>query len=192
MNHQSKTNEILERALKWVGIDHSYSRRQFLKLGGITLIGVSALGARTQKKMPLIIMDKAEELVIADPTKCLGCGRCELARTEFHDGKAKPSIARVKVARNLNFGPECIGCKMCLRACPWEMISFDLDTNKATKCFLCNGKPKCVEACPAGALSYVAWFDLSDKVLPRAVPASVIPPKKGATCTECHKKWKGG
>jgi ferredoxin len=68
------------------------------------------------------------------------------------------------------------------------MISFDLDTNKATKCFLCNGKPKCVEACPAGALSYVAWFDLTDKVPPRVVPSAVIPPKKAATCIECHKK----
>jgi Fe-S-cluster-containing dehydrogenase component len=243
MNRQSKKDEILERALKWVGLDHPYSRRQFLKLSGVTIIGVSALGAKTQKKMPLIIMDKAEGVVISDPTKCVACRRCELACTEFNDGKAKPSIARVKVARNLNFGPKgifaekhgqgnwgnglviqdlckqcphpvpcanacpndaivvqpptnarvvdpkkCIGCRMCQRACPWEMISFDSDTNKATKCFLCNGKPKCVEACPAGALSYVAWFDLTDKVPPRVVPSAVIPPKKAAACIECHKK----
>ena len=59
---------------------------------------------------------------------------------------------------------KCIGCKMCQRACPWEMMSFDSDTKKATKCFLCDGKPKCVEACPAEALIYVAWRDLTDKI----------------------------
>ena len=31
-----------------------------------------------------------------------------------------------------------------LKACPWEMISFDPDARKATKRRLCNGKPKCV------------------------------------------------
>ena len=50
------------------------------------------------------------------------------------------------------------------------MMSFDADTNKATKCFLCDGKPKCVEACPAEALSYVAWRDLTGKVPPRIIP----------------------
>ena len=62
---------------------------------------------------------------------------------------------------------KCTGCKICLKACPWEMISFDPDTRKATKCHLCSGKPKCVEACPAEALSYVPWRDLTGKVPPR-------------------------
>jgi len=83
---------------------------------------------------------------------------------------------------------KCVGCKMCQRACPWEMMSFNPDTNKATKCFLCDGKPKCVEACPAGALNYVAWRDLTDNVPPRVVPTSVIPYQKAATCDGCHKK----
>ena len=38
--------------------------------------------------------------------KCVGCGRCELACTEFNDGKAAPTLSRIKVDRNLNFGPE--------------------------------------------------------------------------------------
>jgi Fe-S-cluster-containing dehydrogenase component len=67
------------------------------------------------------------------------------------------------------------------------MISFDEETQKASKCFLCNGKPKCVEACPAGALRYIPWTDLSDRVPLRRVPAAIIPPEKSALCIDCHK-----
>jgi len=245
MNEYEEKHGNFERTLASLTTDRELSRRQFIKLSGISVIGISALGpllARADTK-PLIIMEKAEGIVIADPTACVGCRRCELACTEFNDGKAQPSIARIKVGRNLNFGPKsvyagqrgqgnwgnglavqdlckqcphpvpcanacpndaivvkpplnarvvdpdkCIGCKMCQRACPWEMLSFDSDTNKATKCFLCDGKPKCVEACPASALRYAAWSDFTDRVPPRAVPTAVIPPAKAAACTECHKK----
>jgi Fe-S-cluster-containing dehydrogenase component len=246
MSRENEKPELLENALHAVGLDHPFSRRGFLKIGGITVVGLSALaglGAKSGKKMPLIIMDQAEGIVIADPTRCVGCRRCELACTEFNDGKASPTLSRIKVSRNLNFGvkgisggqrgqgnwggglviqdlckqcphpvpcanacpndaivvkpptnarvvdpKKCIGCKMCQKACPWEMMSFDSDTNKATKCFLCNGKPKCVEACPAEALSYVAWRDLTDKIPPRVAPTAMVAPEKAAACNDCHKK----
>ena len=219
------------------------TRRQTLKWGGISIIGITALGpvfAHGSVK-PLIIMENAQGLVVADPRKCVGCGRCELACTEFNDGKAAPALSRIKVDRNLTFGPEgvwawreghgnwgdglvvqdlclqcphpvpcadicpenaivvapagkarmvdlekCTGCRICLRACPWEMISFDPDSRKATKCHLCNGKPKCVEACPAEALSYVSWRDLTGKVAPRVASAARIPADRSAACQECH------
>jgi Fe-S-cluster-containing dehydrogenase component len=222
------------------------SRRQFLKLGGVSIIGVSALGSFLSKgetTPPLIILEQAKGIIIADPTLCVACQRCELACTEFNDGKAAPAMARVKVNRNLNFGPKgayagqygqgtwgnglvtpnfclqcahpvpcadvcpnnaivakppiharvvdaekCIGCRMCQRSCPWEMMSFDAEAGKATKCFLCDGKPKCVAACPAEALSYHSWRDLTDKVPIRVAPPSVIPPEKTTTCRECHQK----
>ena len=81
---------------------------------------------------------------------------------------------------------KCTGCKICLKACPWEMISFDPDTRKATKCHLCNGKPKCVEACPAESLSYVPWRDLTHKIPPRVATTAGIPPDRLAACQECH------
>ena len=51
-------------------------------------------------------MEKAHGIVIADPATCVGCGRCELACTEFNDGRAAPTLSRIKVDRNANFGPD--------------------------------------------------------------------------------------
>jgi Fe-S-cluster-containing dehydrogenase component len=224
-------------------VNYIFSRREFLLISGVMVVAVSAPQTWGAKEAPLIIMDKAKGLIIGDPTKCVGCRRCELACSEFNDGKASPSIARIKISRNLNFGPnglysgqpgqgtwgnglviqdvckqcahpvpcanacpndaivvspptnarvvdhdKCIGCKMCQRACPWEMMSFDSDTNKATKCFLCDGNPKCVEACPAEALRYVTWRDLTDNAPPRVAPTAVVSPDKAQTCNDCHMK----
>ncbi len=93
------------------GSERLFSRRQVLKLGGISIIGASALApllaqSATTDTQPLIVMEQAKGIVIADPTVCVGCGRCELACTEFYDGKAAPSISRIKVERNINFGPD--------------------------------------------------------------------------------------
>jgi Fe-S-cluster-containing hydrogenase component 2 len=91
---------------------------------------------------------------------------------------------------------KCTGCKTCQRACPWDMMSFDEDRNKATKCFLCNGSPKCVKACPLGALHYIPWRDLTKEIpirqpgLPLAPTKFTVDPKdkdaKSTGCVECH------
>lgn len=47
-------------------------------------------------------------------------------------------------------------------------MTFDEEQGKADKCFLCNGAPKCVEACPAAALRYVPWSDRTREATPRA------------------------
>jgi hypothetical protein len=47
------------------------SRRQFLKLGGVSVIGVSALGSllsQGETNTPLIILEQAKGIIIADPT----------------------------------------------------------------------------------------------------------------------------
>ena len=245
MGLENKAGFLIEKIGRLLGTEQSFSRRQFLKVSGMAIVGITALsslGISDEMAEAIIIMEQAEGIVIADPSRCVGCRRCELACTEFNDGKASPTISRIKINRNIQFGPmelytgkydqgnygngliiqdtckqcphpvpcanacpndaivvkpplnarvvdsdKCVGCKMCQRACPWEMMSFDEDTNKATKCFLCDGKPKCVEACPAEALYYVKWRDLSKSVTPRITPTSVISQEKVQACMSCHK-----
>lgn len=221
------------------------SRRRFLKAGTASAIGLTGLSlfgfveayAASEGKVP--ILTSAAGVIVADPSRCVGCRRCELACTEYNDGKAHPLIARIKVYRNLNYGPQgvqygfwrregkfgnfrliqetckqcghpvpcamacphgaieaapitgarvintekCTGCGICVRACPWEMPAVDPDIHKATKCFLCNGSPECVEACPAGALHYIPWRDLTKDVPIRQVPVSI---DSGIDCGACH------
>ncbi len=238
---ETAENQILQKK-PLLNLNQPFSRRGFLFLTGGLILSFSALKAGAQKETPFIILDQAKGLLISDPTKCVGCRRCELACTEFNDGKASPVMSRIKVARNLQFGPnglysgqrqgawgnglviqdtckqcsqpvpcenacpngaiilksptnarvvdlkKCTGCKMCLNACPWEMMSFDADTNKATKCHLCGGNPKCVEACPAAALSYATWRDLTEKAPRRMARTLMIAPEKAQSCLECHKE----
>ncbi|MGA2400392.1 MAG: 4Fe-4S dicluster domain-containing protein [Syntrophobacteraceae bacterium] len=242
MHTPSEINRIIEQLSGISGSDRSSSRRSFLKLCGATVAWIASwqlLYPDSAMSAPLIITEQAQGLVIADPTKCVACRRCELACTDFNDGKSSPAMSRIKVRRNINFGPtglytghlshgdwgtgliiqdyckqcphpvpcanacpsgaivvrpptnarvveqdKCTGCGICRKACPWEMISFDPDTQKATKCFLCDGKPKCVEACPAEALVYAPWVDLTGKVPPRISTAVA---NGSQACVDCHQ-----
>jgi len=55
---------------------------------------------------------------------------------------------------------ECTGCRACLDACPYEAISFNDETQKASKCDLCVNRldqglePFCVTCCEGQALHF--------------------------------------
>ena len=235
--------EWIGRAAKVSGLEAELTRRGFLRLSVCALSGLAILGLGDAygENAPLVILDNAKGVILADPTRCVGCQRCELACTEFNDGRAQPSLARIKIARAVNFGlagptggdamhgdwgdglvlqgvcrqcphpvpcatacpqnairddPEtgarvvdpaaCVGCRLCQRACPWDMLAFDEEAGVATKCFLCHGRPKCVEACPAGALRYVPWRDLTRDGGPQRPALSVISPDNARVCVDCH------
>lgn len=57
----------------------------------------------------------------------------------------------------------CIGCKMCVSACPFGCIYFAPGLKFAVKCNLCNGDPKCVQNCMAGALHYADINTLAER-----------------------------
>jgi len=57
---------------------------------------------------------------------------------------------RVLVNYNL-----CIGCKMCVAACPFGGMGFDITAKQVIKCNHCDGEPTCVSFCQPEAIEYV-------------------------------------
>lgn len=222
--------------------DSAFSRRDFIKTATVCVAGLAAWRwwSGEAQTASLVIVDNAKGIIIGDPTKCVTCHRCELACSEFNNGQASLSQARLKINRRLVTGAKsffvpahgprggdqvvmdlcrqcphpvpcalacpreaivlhpqtgarfvdktrCDGCKLCLRACPWGMISFNEEQEKADKCFLCHGAPKCVEACPAEALKYRPWVDLTRDYPPGQGTISFISPRQAETCLDCHK-----
>ena len=89
-------NDILEK----LSLPQDLTRRGFLKAAS----AAAALGllndARAKNGVrPYVILETAKGLIIADPNLCVACHRCELACTEFNDGKATPRLARIKITR---------------------------------------------------------------------------------------------
>ncbi len=63
----------------------------------------------------------------------------------------------------------CIGCKYCIAACPWGVISFSQKTGTVWKCTLCNDRihnglgTACAKACPTGSIQFGEVADLRTK-----------------------------
>jgi Fe-S-cluster-containing dehydrogenase component len=50
----------------------------------------------------------------------------------------------------------CVGCRMCVSACPTGAMGFDPNLGLAYKCDLCGGDPQCARVCQPGAIEYEA------------------------------------
>ena len=68
----------------------------------------------------------------------------------------------------------CIGCEYCIHACPWEVITKNEITGKASKCTMCSDRisedkqPFCVQACPVNALDFGFTAEIADKAKQQA------------------------
>lgn len=56
----------------------------------------------------------------------------------------------------------CVGCRMCVFACPFGAMRFDADRGRPYKCDLCGGDPLCVAFCEPGALAFVPADRITD------------------------------
>ena len=61
-----------------------------------------------------------------------------------------PTMGRVTLNYDL-----CIGCKMCVIACPFGGMGVDTVARQVIKCDLCDGDPTCVRFCDSGALQFI-------------------------------------
>lgn len=153
------------------------TRRTFLKVAGAGSLGTLAFltgcTTKTTKKREVYISN-AKFMILADPTRCVGCRRCEIACTSFNEGKNQPSLARIKINRNYLFGPKgvqvgfwngegiygnhrivqdtCRQCPHpvpCLDACPYGAIEVNADTGaRVVNQQKCKGCRTCQGACP--------------------------------------------
>lgn len=57
----------------------------------------------------------------------------------------------------------CVGCGMCVIACPFGNIHMEPRIRVAAKCDLCGGRPECVQVCMAQALCYGDLNDLAEE-----------------------------
>jgi anaerobic carbon-monoxide dehydrogenase iron sulfur subunit len=77
----------------------------------------------------------------------------------------EPACAAVCVVNALEKNPttgivdydakKCIGCRMCVSACPFGNISYDRETKAVLKCDVCDGKPECAIFCPTEAIQWL-------------------------------------
>ena len=78
---------------------------------------------------------------------CLQCDEPECTTVCMKSAIAKGEDGIVRVDKE-----KCIGCRMCVVACPYGAItSFDGDI---IKCDLCDGDPVCVKYCSTDAVIY--------------------------------------
>jgi len=66
------------------------------------------------------------------------------------------AISRDEESGLVKIDPEkCIGCRMCVMACPFGNITFSREARCAQKCDQCGGKALCAEFCPTKAIEYL-------------------------------------
>jgi Fe-S-cluster-containing hydrogenase component 2 len=94
---------------------------------------------------------------ISTPNVCLQCENawceqaCDYEAIERNEATGAMIIDKDK----------CIGCQECIPSCPYGMIRFDGEKKIAVKCDLCNGNPKCVEACYHRAIRLIEFNNIS-------------------------------
>lgn len=115
-------------------------------------------------------MPRRNLMLIPVPTRCRGCGLCELVCSILHSGEARPSASRIKIYRdreNYEFKPYvCIQCvnPRCIPVCPRKAISVDEETGaKILDETLCDGCGLCAEACPFAVEDTVIFKHPSEK-----------------------------
>ena len=106
-----------------------YSRRDFIKIAGTTIIGLSiGCGASRQIETEEIsIIPVSEGYLVVDKKKCAGCYSCMLACSLVHHGEENLSMARIQVVQD-----------------PFEPFPGDIFLAQCRQCV----KPACVDACP--------------------------------------------
>ena len=84
----------------------------------------------------------------------IACKQCE--KPPCQDICPKEAIFRdTEMNRVLIDRQKCVGCGMCVSACPFGAMRVYKNKSKSYKCDLCSGDPQCVKICEPNALEYL-------------------------------------
>lgn len=83
------------------------------------------------------------------------CRHCENAPC-IQACMAGSMVADVQTGLVITLEERCVGCWMCVMACPFGVINRDTVRKVAVKCDRCpdSGYPQCVKSCPTNALTF--------------------------------------
>lgn len=116
---------------------------------------VSAI-AETPRQKPRVHLEYMDGRTV--PMRCQHCDDAPCI-TVCPSG----ALQRAGEGEPVTTDPErCIGCMMCIQACPFGMITLSTDSKSILKCDLCverlqqGQEPACVNACPTKALTFGA------------------------------------
>ncbi|WP_018213447.1 4Fe-4S dicluster domain-containing protein [Desulfitobacterium hafniense] len=113
-----------------------------------------------QKTAPGVSWRKVRKFDTENPashaTISMGCNHCEHPQCLINC----PAGAYTKLENGIVYQDhsKCIGCRMCVMACPYGVPQYDPEEGKTSKCSYCKERieqglqPRCVEACPGGNL----------------------------------------
>ena len=99
------------------------------------------------------------------PMTCMHCAKPPCMDVCPVEAITKGTDGIVRISRDL-----CIGCGVCLQACPFGAPRFNPDTDVVEKCNLCADRvekgflPACVQACPAGAILFGESTAITQKI----------------------------
>jgi carbon-monoxide dehydrogenase iron sulfur subunit len=84
----------------------------------------------------------------------------------------------------------CVGCSLCILACPYGVLRLDRDGSTVLKCDLCIDRveqglePACAEACPSSAIQFLSLKEIDQRVGDDWREESLIVYRGGATWDE--------
>ncbi|SDP74703.1 4Fe-4S dicluster domain-containing protein [Desulforhopalus singaporensis] len=94
------------------------------------------------------------------PVVCQQCGKAPCVEV-----CPKDALSRNETTGAIELSEDdCIGCRLCVKACPFGAMGFSKETRLADKCDLCGGDPECVKHCFYGALEFKEIDKVSEKI----------------------------
>lgn len=86
---------------------------------------------------------------LSTPVVCFHCEDAPCIKVCLSGALVRNEYGAVVVEKE-----KCIGCRLCVIACPFGNIQYSTEKCEILKCDLCNGDPVCVKFCPTGAIRF--------------------------------------